>query len=83
MQIMLQTWIMLTACGCTRSGSQCRAYTPLRMVVAAMLIMCVSGVSPGVVITTSLTGGVPDIVVGAAMLRVASVHQLQIPLHMH
>ena len=74
---------IMTAGGCTRSGSQCRAYSPLRMVVAAMLIMCVSGVSPGVVITTSLTGGVPDIVVGAAMLRVASVHQLQIPLHMH
>ena len=80
---MLQIWIMLTACSCTHSGSQSHAYILLHTVVAAMPIMCDSGVSSGVVIMTLLTGGLPDIVVVALMQRVASAHQVQTPSRMH
>ena len=41
-----------------------------------------SGVSAGVVITTSPTGGLPVIVVGTLMHRVAFAHQVQTPSYM-
>ncbi|OLQ13839.1 hypothetical protein AK812_SmicGene2019 [Symbiodinium microadriaticum] len=43
-----------------------------------MPIMCDSGVSPGVVIMTLLTGALPDIVVAILMRRVAFAHQGQL-----